>query len=192
MKEDFELVKKLVAETGVSYTEAKAVLEKTEWDILDAIIELESQGRTVGASSFSTRPESEQGGTESDKRKEGAKKKREESRKKRNEYKKNTVGVMEWLVSVLDKGNANSIEMYRNGERKIGLPVTVFVLLLILSCSAILILMLVSLFFGCRYRFTGPDLERDDVNSVMGKATDCAESIKKEIKNISNKEDKEF
>lgn len=191
MKEDFELVKKLVAETGVSYTEAKAVLEKTEWDILDAIIELESQGRTVGASSFSTRLESEQGGTESDKRKEGAKKKREESRKKRNEYKENTVGVMEWLVSVLDKGNANSIEMYRNGERKIGLPVTVFVLLLILSCSAILILMLISLFFGCRYRFTGPDLERDDVNSVMGKATDCAESIKKEFKNMSSKEDKE-
>lgn len=191
MKEDFELVKKLVAETGVSYTEAKAVLEKTEWDILDAIIELESQGRTVGASSFSTRLESEQGGADSDKRKEGAKKKREESRKKRNEYKENTVGVMEWLVSVLDKGNANSIEMYRNGERKIGLPVTVFVLLLILSCSAILILMLISLFFGCRYRFTGPDLERDDVNSVMGKATDCAESIKKEFKNMSSKEDKE-
>lgn len=191
MKEDFELVKKLVAETGVSYTEAKAVLEKTEWDILDAIIELEAQGKTAGASSYSTRLESEKTVEEGSRKKDESKRKREESKKKKEDYKERTVGVMEWLVSVLDKGNANSIEMYRNGERKIGLPVTVFVILLILSCSTILVLMLISLFFGCRYRFTGPDLERDDVNSVMGKATDCAENIKKEFKNMGNKEDKE-
>lgn len=191
MKENYELVKKLVTETGVSYTEAKAVLEKTDWDILDAIIELESQGRTVGASSFTTRPEGEQDRADSDKKKEDSKRKKEESRKKKEEYKEKTVGVMEWLVSVLDKGNANYIEMYRNGERKIGLPVTVFVILLILSCSAILGIMLISLFFGCRYRFSGPDLGREDVNTVMGKATDCAESIKNEFKNKGGKEDRE-
>ena len=42
MEANLELVEKLVEKTGISYTEAKAVLVKTDWDILEALIELEA------------------------------------------------------------------------------------------------------------------------------------------------------
>ena len=43
-------------------------------------------------------------------------------------------------------------------------------------------LMIVALFCGCRFYFTGPDLGREDINDAMGKATEAADSLKKEFR----------
>ncbi len=193
MDENLQKVEKLVAETGVSYAEAKAVLEKTGWDILDAIIELESQGRSVGAARYSTRDggsgpdageDAEKSG-EAKRKKEEAKKRHEEAKKKQEEYKKNTVSVFKWLGDIFDKGNKNDIEMYRSGEKKFGMPITLFVLLCIVTSGALAVFMIISLFFGCSYRFSGPDLGKEEVNKVMDKASDYAENIKKDIKDTT-------
>lgn len=181
MKENFELVEKLVEKTGVSYGEAKAALEKSDWDILDAIIDLEAQGKIPGESKYSTRSSAGQEESER-KEKERREKQRQESERKKNEYKENTVGFFTWLRGVFDKGNANYLEMYKDGKRIIGMPVTVFVLLLVFGFWILIPLMIVGLFFGCRYRFSGPDLGKEKVNEAMGKATDYAENIKQEIK----------
>lgn len=190
MKENLELVEKLVEKTGLSYTEAKIALEKADWDILEAIINLESEGKVKGASSYSTRS-GEGPGREKDY---GEEKKEQKYEKKKNpkaeEYKKTTIGVLEWLRSVFDKGNTNNIELYnKNGVRVIGMPVTVFVILCLISFGTVLFLMLVSLFFGIRYRFSGPDLGKSVINNAMGKATDVADSIKSDIKNAAEKRD---
>lgn len=180
MRENIELVEKLVEKTGLSYTEAKNALEKADWDILEALINLEAEGKTVGAARYSTR--SENTGNKEEHKENSGKSEKEKSAAG-EEFKKNTIGVLQWLGKVFDKGNANSIEMYRNGERKIGMPVTVFVLLLIIGFWVMIPLMIVGLFFGCRYRFSGPDLAKENVNAAMGKATDIADSIKQEFKN---------
>jgi len=161
-----ELVEKLVDKTGVSYAEAKAVLEQTDWDILEAMILLEAQGKvkdnkTTSAYTTQQKKKADNRGTEN--------------------FKQQAHSFGSWFRGVIDKGNKNSIEMYRRGERIISIPVTVFVVLLILSASLVLPLMLVSLFFECRYSFRGPDLGKDAVNNVMGKATDIADNIKDEI-----------
>lgn len=39
--EHLEMVEKLVEKTGVTYQEARDVLEKTDWNLLDALIALE-------------------------------------------------------------------------------------------------------------------------------------------------------
>jgi len=49
-----EMVEKLRETTGLSYEEAKLVLERNHWDILDAMIELERSGKTSGSASYST------------------------------------------------------------------------------------------------------------------------------------------
>ncbi|NLO13382.1 MAG: ubiquitin, partial [Clostridiales bacterium] len=41
----FEMVEKLRQKANVSYEEAKAALEHSEWDLLDALVYLESQGK---------------------------------------------------------------------------------------------------------------------------------------------------
>lgn len=182
MKENLELVEKLVEKTGLSYTEAKRALEKADWDILDALINLEAEGKTVGSAKYSTRNEgTRQQQTESEKSA-GDEKKSTAG----EDFKKNTIGVFQWLGKVFEKGNSNSIEMYRNGNRVIGMPVTVFVLLLIFGFWILIPAMVVGLFFGCRYRFSGPDLAKENVNAAMDKATDIADSIKQEFKNKEN------
>lgn len=42
--DNFEKVEKLVEKTGVDYAKAKEALEKSEWDMLDAVIYLEAEG----------------------------------------------------------------------------------------------------------------------------------------------------
>ena len=55
----FEMVEKLRQKANVSYEEAKAALEHSEWDLLDALVYLESQGKinTQQAESYTTRKE---------------------------------------------------------------------------------------------------------------------------------------
>ena len=43
--ENNEMIEKLIEKTGVSYEEAKAVLEEKNYDILDAVLELERHGK---------------------------------------------------------------------------------------------------------------------------------------------------
>ena len=44
------LVEKLRTKTGITYEDAKMVLEINNWDILDAILDLERQGKIKGPS----------------------------------------------------------------------------------------------------------------------------------------------
>ena len=46
--DNLEKVEKLREKTGVSYEEAKAALEATNYDVLDAIIYLEKNGKVKG------------------------------------------------------------------------------------------------------------------------------------------------
>ena len=46
--EHIEMVEKLMEKANVSYAEAKQALENNNWDMLDALIELERQGKVHG------------------------------------------------------------------------------------------------------------------------------------------------
>ena len=186
MAQNLELVEKLVEKTGLSYGEAKAALERTDWDMLEAIIQLEQQGKVQGAKTaqYSTNNETEANSQEEDS---GGKRHQHKQRKEGcsetgENFKKSAKSFGECLKEIFDKGNKNSIQMFRKDVKMIELPVTAFVVLLIFCFWVILPLMIVSLFFGCRYSFIGNELGRDSVNSAMGKATDIADNIKNEFK----------
>ena len=62
------------------------------------------------------------------------------------------------------------------------LPVTslpVLILALLLCCApwVTIPVLIMLLFLGFRYRFSGPDLERDDLNSMMGSVADSASDL---------------
>ncbi|MEG0035771.1 MAG: DUF4342 domain-containing protein [Oscillospiraceae bacterium] len=179
MKENLELVEKLVEKTGLSYTEARDALEKVDWDILEAIIQLEAQGKIHRdrTAEYTTRAEAS---------KDSEKEKKQESHAA-EDFKKTTKGIGRWMREIFDKGNTNFIELHKNGEKKLGMPVTVFVLLLVFGFWFLIPIMVVSLFFGCRYCFSGADLGKECLNSALGKATDIAENIKSEFKSAEKK-----
>lgn len=170
MTDQLELVEKLMSKTGVGYADAKEALEKNDWDILEALVWLEKENKVHAENGSPYAQYSTQ-----------------KSQKVPNEgaenFKQATKSFWEWCKSVIDKGNRNSLEMYKNGECRLSLPVTVFVLLLIFGFWIVLPLMIVALFFGFRFSFHGPELGKDSVNNALGKATDVADNIKNEFKN---------
>lgn len=47
--ENLEKVEKLRKKADISYEEAKEILEECDWDLLDAVIKLESMGKLGGS-----------------------------------------------------------------------------------------------------------------------------------------------
>lgn len=198
MTQNLELVEKLVEKTGLSYTEAKAALEKTDWDILEALIMLESEGKiSKGKTNAYTTNQSQNESEENAQEDEDYRcrhhhhhnhdhRDSERSRETCENFKSTGKSFCEYMKDIFDKGNTNHLVMQRRGRVMLELPVTVFVILLIFCFWVVLPLIIISLFFGCRYSFSGSELGRDKVNNAMGKATDIADDIKREFKSNDN------
>lgn len=164
---NFEMVETLREKAQVSYEEAKAALEASNWDLLDAVLLLESEGKIAPeTASYSTRTE-------------------ELPPEEEPEKHKGFHDGMRWLARAFKKllhiGNTNQLAVSKDDKELFSLPVTVFAVLLLCSVWTILIAMFISLFFGVRYAFRGPELGRDSINRVMGRASDMAENAKEEF-----------
>ncbi|MBR0218896.1 MAG: DUF4342 domain-containing protein [Clostridia bacterium] len=161
----FEMVEKLRAKANVSYEEAKAALEKSDWDMLDALVLLESEGKVKDA------PEAKEYTTQE---------KKEYSWNTGNGEVKVTFSsalskLWDWIRKLFQKGNANQFVITRKGDELIAMPITVLALLLICFWPFSLIILFVGLFLGARYSFRGPDINTN-VNAFMNKAQDKAAS----------------
>ncbi|MHC1693816.1 MAG: ubiquitin [Eubacteriales bacterium] len=178
-----EQVEKLREKANVSYDEAKAALDAAGGDILEALIALERAGKT------NTPPGGGFYSSSSDKTTE------EPQTARKTNYKYNGesfMGVLKkigrFLLSLLQTGNANSFEIYKHGELKSTFPITVLVILLVVAFWITLPLLVIGLFFGFRYRFSGPDLGKESVNNVMDDAANAADNIKKTISEEHHKD----
>lgn len=187
MSQNLELVEKLVEKTGLSYGEAKQALERTNWDILEALIQLEAEGKAQGGrtaqySTNNANNEYQQNQQYQQYQQSQQTNKGKDKNAAGENFKKASKSLGDFLKEVFDKGNKNCLVMHKNNEKRIELPVTAFIVLLIFCFWVIIPLMIVALFFGCRFSFSGTDLGKDGVNSAMGKATDIADNIKSEFK----------
>lgn len=161
-----EMVEKLRQRANVSYEEAKAALESAEWDMLDAMIELERQGKVRAGAAYDTGSD---GGAQYEKVHATASAKREHTGWK---------NFCQSVRALFRKSCQNSFRVMRNGSELITVPILVMIILLIACFWILLPVLVVALFFNCRYSFAGPDFRDESVNRAMGKATDAAESIK--------------
>lgn len=167
-----EKVESLREKTGVSYTEAKAALEANGDDLLEALCWLEQHGKTqmVGASCSTQDREPPQ------------EEPQPEQPRDPGPFARGFQSLWEGLVSLFRWGNANQLVMTsKGGRREFGVPLTLFIILLVACFWVVVPLIIIALFFGNRFSFEGPELGRDDVNDAMGRATDFAESIKQEF-----------
>ena len=132
---NYEMVELLRQKANVSYEEAKAALEAADWDLLDAIVLLEREGKVPeNDARFSTKAEEKA---------EEPKKKKERDGAFRDGAR--TVGGI--FRRMLNYGNRNYIVASRDGKEVVSLPLTAFVLLLLIPPITIW-LMLVLLIIG--------------------------------------------
>ncbi len=158
----FEMVEKLRQKAQVSYEDAKEALEACGWDLLDALVYLEQQGKLRGEekASYSTRPADEPV--------------KQESRAYRGGFFQR---LLDLLVSLINRINQVDLTVSRSGKRLFSLPLLAFALLLIFAFWVTLPAMVIGLFFGLRYRFTGTQ-GVEGVNRVMDKAAEVVDSLK--------------
>ena len=113
-----EMVEKLRAKANVSYEEARDALEACDWDLLDALLMLESEGRLneEKQAEYTTRPKTEE--------------------KPRAERRKRGEGVISQLMRGLGrfirKCNAVTVQIKKGGETRMELSMTVVILLVAL------------------------------------------------------------
>ena len=185
-----EQVEKLRNMANVSYDEAKTALEEAGGDILQAVINLEKQGKVnapAGNGYYSSERTAEsQPGTSYQANYSGNNSHSGggDNRETFGHYLKSFGNL---CMNLLKKSCSNSFEVLRGGESKASVPILVLALLLICAFWITLPLLIIGLFFGFRYRFVGPDFDTNTVNKVMDSAANAAEDFKKSVNSENNK-----
>ena len=85
------------------------------------------------------------------------------------------------LRRLLACGNRNRFIARKGEEQLLAMPVTALVLLMLCAFWVCVPLLVIGLFAGCRYGFEGKELGREDINRVLGKATDAADHVKQTV-----------
>ena len=200
--DNYQKVEQLVNKAGCSYEDAKAALEACGWDMLDAVISLEREGKVnketaeqkaeelieiipevsadkvAGSSSQQityTYDDSSSGNSD----KAGNTGKADGTGKR---------GRRLWkrIKSILM--NNRMVVFKSSGQQIMDLPIVIPVIALIAFFWATLIVAVVAMIFGCRFHFEGEDLGKTNINSTMDKATDYAEKVRNDLAGKANGE----
>ena len=171
MEITLEQVERLREKADIGYAKAKQALEYSEGNLLDALIYLEEKGDIPRYQSgyYSTRsetpPPQEEPAAQQTQDSEPTKQKERGGFFRRARY---------WLLE-------NEMEIWRKERPVTALPVLILILLLVAAFYITIPLLVVGLFFGFRYRFSGPDLERDSINNVISDVADTAAGVGRQV-----------
>lgn len=172
-----KLVEKLREKTGITYEDAKRVLEINNWDILDAILYLEKQGmvKSPSISIFYTNEYKESYEEENTKS-------NFEEVKKDSNYKSNNTfeGIFEVICKAIDTCNNIFIEIKGKNNFFLKFPLTVVIILLIFGFWLLIPLVVIALFLDIEFSVESKNINTDKINDILSK-------ISKEVQKIKGK-----
>lgn len=192
----FEQVEKLREKVNVSFEDAKAALELTDGDLLDAVIFLERSGKidSPRMSAYNTHTGGVRGAYEEDHpghpgqprgpywRNRRVRAERDESYEREYPRFRDHLRAFGGKIrELIRKGNANYFVASKGDNDYLNIPVTLLALAAMFFFWLTFPLLVIGLFCGCRYQFRGPDFKRDTVNNVMDHAARTAETIKRSV-----------
>lgn len=171
MEITLELVERLREKVPVSYAQAKQALEYSEGNLLDAIIYLEENKAIPRAEDayYSTKdrqpsPPPPPAGEEA--------KPEEAPGKAKKLHLFRT--LRRWLIE-------NELEIWRRSEPVTSIPVLFLIISLVVAFQVMIPLLIIGLFLGFRYQFSGPDLNREELNGVMENVATTAEDMGRRV-----------
>ena len=183
--DNYQKVEQLVNKMGCSYEDARAALESSEWDMLDAVISLEREGKVNKETAEETAQKTEEpieivpevipersygnGSAGSD---ESFRSGKSAPKRERKQWGKR---IKSFLT------NNRMVILKSSGQQIVNLPIWIPVIALIAFFWATLILAVIAMVFGCRFHFEGEDLGKTNINSTMDKATDYAEKVRDDL-----------
>lgn len=169
-----EMIESLMRKAHVSKEEAEEVLEKCSWDLLDAIVYLERNGKVENNDTMTIIEVKEE-------------EQKKEDKNKRSEESYGGIGeiigrMFKFIGKFISKGNKNYFEIKKNNEKPIRISLTISILLLIFFMPPTLILLVIGLFCGYKYSISGPNIKYDGVNDVFEEISKSADTIKNDFK----------
>ncbi len=180
--EKVELVRE---KCGVTYVEAKDALEACNYDVLDAIVMLEKAGKTRPATASYTTT-SQPTGEPSPEMSQVQREFHESSKK--GSVKEAFGRFVDGIKHILQRSIEVNFVAERKDARIVAVPVIVLALLVLFAFWITLPLLVIGLFFGFRYSFEGIGKINVDINDVMDKVADGAESIKRDVMDAHDKD----
>lgn len=150
-----EMVRKLHEKAKISTSEARDALERADWDMLEALIILEKEGKIAPLTASMTTIENKSAyeevtATASPDRKNG---------KKFNEQ---ASGFCDKLAALLKKSLTHSFIIERKGEEILSLPVLIMIIIAVSMFHFVVIALFVGLFLDCRYSIVEKKKPKDN------------------------------
>ena len=170
--DQLEKVEKLRERANVSYDEAKKALEENNWDLLEAMVALEKEGKVPepDTSSYTTSYEEQ-----TEYISVPATVYEQQQRQKEGTWDKFKKFVKKsWQMS-----KDNYFRVVRHGEEMFRMPVWALILILLCGWHCVVPVMIIAFFFDCHYQFVGKN-DLSKVNEAMEKGNDLADKIKNE------------
>lgn len=171
--ERYEMAELLSKKASVSLEEARQALVDNDWDMLDAMVALERKNR---AAAETVHVEGAAGDTEAP---------QPVSTKKKDEghmgFKAGMKELWRMIKKIFRMTLDNDFCVTRFGKQVFAVPVLVLIVLLVFCFWIVLPVLLIALFFGCRYRFEGRELGKPSVNRAMDKLGDLADDIRDKL-----------
>ena len=185
-----EDVERLREEADVTYEEAKAALERSNGDLLDALIDLERRGKTRTPGSggtYSTRPGANIPPSAPGKETAGYNEAQGTRSGGWNGLWESVKELFSALFHALDPSTHNRFEVWRQGKLLTSMPLLILIIAVICVFYITVPLLIMGLFLGCRYQFSGPDLGRKDLNDAMNSMSDTVEDMKDQVRRSGGK-----
>ena len=103
--------------------------------------------------------------------------------------------IFRWVGRIIHKGNVNSFEAKKGGERILKIPLNLLAILVIFGSWIVIPLLILGLIFGYRYSFNGPDVNQ--ANQELHKVSEAAmqavgsvsDAAKKAVDDYKNKKE---
>lgn len=178
--EKLKLVDKLKNKANISYEEAKDVLEKSNWDMLEAMLYLEAHGKVQKPSiSIFYTNESKESYNENGEEVNLKKDKNENNFENKNSFE----GVFEAICKAIDTCNNIFIEIIRNSRVILKIPFTVLIVLLFFAFWIVIPLMIIGLFFNMEFLVSSKKIDVDKINKVFKETSKVVKDVKGKFTN---------
>lgn len=150
--ERYEMAELLRDKANVSYEAAKKALEENDWNMLEAMVALEQQGKMGKAEA-------------------------PKSHKPQATEPNLFIKAVNWLTNLIDKGNRSYFIIRKAGNELTRMPVTVFVALIILLHGFSIFALILGLIFGYEYTFLGAQ-QIEEAKEAARQAETAADELK--------------
>lgn len=169
-----EMVEKIREKTGVTYEEARAALEKANWDMLDAVVEIEKEHPAKSTKAAENSESAKENTAEKSEQ-------RTSSRVRTGEVGDKIASVLRWIGAIIRKGEGTHLEITRKDEPVMELSIVALILLFLINWWIPAILIVAGLFTGYKFRVTAKGAAARIVNSVSEKASAAADEFVNKI-----------